>query len=230
MRHSYISTFAVLAIVWSTQSAAAVTTHDDSVRVTVRIYRAPEGDQWLEPALAQAAALLSAVSVRIEWVSCGGGSGQPLRCRVAPAVGELALRVVRTPGDDRDPMSMPLGDSVIDRRAKAGTLATIYADRIVWLADQSRMTVATLAGRAVAHELGHLLMATPVHDTVGLMRAHWTVPELARDDPRDWVFTAADAKAIRRRASREAAPRQVRSLLASPSSSFAVGSVDAEID
>lgn len=210
MRRWQIWTIAALAIVRSTTTAAAVTTPSERMRVTVRIYRAPDDEQWLEPALAQARALLSAVSVRIEWVSCGVGSGQPLLCRVPPAAGEFAVRLTHAAGSDDDPASMALGDSLIDRRAQAGTLATIYANRVVWLADQSHVSVATLAGRAIAHELGHLLMATPAHDASGLMRAHWTVPELARDDPRDWVFTAADAKAIKRRASRNAVVREAQ--------------------
>ena len=58
----------------------------------------------------------------------------------------------------------------------------------------------TLLGRAIAHELGHLLLATTTHGPVGLMRAYWSREEVRRGQPRDWNFVPSELAALRRRA------------------------------
>jgi hypothetical protein len=104
--------------------------------------------------------------------------------------------------------SLPLGDAMIDTHAHSGVLATIYFDRIEWLARQAGADGRTLLGRAIAHELGHLLMATTTHGPVGLMRAYWSQDEVRRAHPRDWSFAPGELAAMRRRA--EARERDTR--------------------
>jgi hypothetical protein len=43
-----------------------------------------------------------------------------------------------------------------------------------------------LLGRAMAHEIGHLILGTTQHDSRGLMRGRWTVIQLQNNRPRDW--------------------------------------------
>ena len=43
-----------------------------------------------------------------------------------------------------------------------------------------------LLGRAMAHEIGHLILGTTQHDSRGLMRGRWTVIELQNNRPWDW--------------------------------------------
>ena len=56
--------------------------------------------------------------------------------------------------------TLPLGDAMLDRHTGTGVLATIYVDRVEWLARQAGADSRALLGRAIAHELGHLLLAT----------------------------------------------------------------------
>ena len=73
-------------------------------------------------------------------------------------------------------------------RAGIGVLATIYFDRVMWLAHEAGTDSRVLLGRAIAHELGHLLLATTTHGPVGLMRAHWSQgrhDDVRRGDRRD---------------------------------------------
>ncbi len=81
--------------------------------------------------------------------------------------GELAIRIVRSLVAPRYSGTLPLGEAMIDTRAGTGVLATIYIDRIEWLAHQAGVDARALLGRAIAHELGHLLMATTTHGPVG---------------------------------------------------------------
>ena len=43
-------------------------------------------------------------------------------------------------------------------QASAGVLATVFLDRVEWLAFEAGADIALLLGRVAAHELGHLLM------------------------------------------------------------------------
>jgi hypothetical protein len=190
------------------------------VAVTVRVYDVLE-DASLGAALAHANAAMSGVAVFPEWVRCiGTAATSPSRCAAPLLRGELAVRIVDGPRPARG-NEVALGNSIIAHDHATGTLATVYADRVLALARLSRTDPMVLLGRAIAHELGHLLMGTTRHDSEGLMRQTWTTSELARGDPRDWSFAPGDAAAIRRRASRDEAPRLAQSLRRSPSSSSA---------
>jgi hypothetical protein len=57
---------------------------------------------------------------------------------------------------------------------------------------------AILLARAIAHEIGHLLMGTTQHASNGLMRAVWSQAELRRKAAADWEFSKAEAQAMRR--------------------------------
>ena len=52
---------------------------------------------------------------------------------------------------------------------------------------------------AVAHEMGHLLLATSVHAASGLMRPIWSREDLRKARDADWSFTREEIAAIRRR-------------------------------
>ena len=115
----------------------------------------------------------------------------------ALAADELALRLVRLPPLQGQPDHVALGYSLVDMRLGAGSLATIYVDRVAALAGAWHLDVRTLLGRAVAHEIGHLLLGTANHARVGLMRAVWSQDALRREQPGDWVFTPRDAQTMR---------------------------------
>jgi hypothetical protein len=85
-------------------------------------------------------------------------------------------------------------------------LATIYIDRVEWLAHEAGGDSRALLGRAIAHELGHLLLASTSHGPIGLMRALWSQDEVRRGLVRDWTFAPTDLQAIRSRALRLTGP------------------------
>jgi hypothetical protein len=146
-------------------------------------------------ALEHARTTLEAASVDVAWRICPSSA-----CDAPMAPGELAIRIVRAAVPPRYDGTLPLGDALIDTHARAGVLATLYIDRIEWLAHQAGTDRRTLLGRAIAHELGHLLLATTTHGPVGLMRAYWSREEVRRGQPRDWNFAPSELAALRRRA------------------------------
>jgi hypothetical protein len=155
-------------------------------------------------ALDQARTALDAASIDVVWRMCPGSPS----CEVPMSPRELAIRIVRSPMPPRYDGTLPLGDAMIDTRTGAGVLATVYVDRIEWLANHAGADTRALLGRAIAHELGHLLLATTTHGPVGLMRAYWSQEEVRRGQPRDWRFAPPELAAMRRRA--EARERDAR--------------------
>jgi hypothetical protein len=88
---------------------------------------------------------------------------------------------------------------MVDLVEHAGTLATIYIDRVDALAARTGIDRGELLGRAVAHEIGHLVLGTSEHAPFGLMRATWTAAEIQRRVPLDWMFSAQQGRDMRRR-------------------------------
>jgi hypothetical protein len=154
-------------------------------------------------ALDQARRTLAA-SIDVIWRMCPTSPS----CDAPLASGELAIRIVRSPLPERPTGMVSLGDATMDRPSGVGVLATIYFDRVMRLADEAGTDSRVLLGRAIAHELGHLLLATTTHGSVGLMRAHWSQEEVRRGQPRDWSFAPSELAAMRRRA--EARERDTR--------------------
>jgi hypothetical protein len=108
------------------------------------------------------------------------------RCDDVLRAGEVIVRVVTAPGPDG---SRTLGASFVDPLSGGGVLATVFGDRVHAAAARGGGDAAVLLGRAVAHEVGHLLIGTSRHSRRGLMRAWWTDDELRRDAESDWVFS-----------------------------------------
>jgi hypothetical protein len=173
--------------------------------VVVRVYDATgalAGANRL--ALDQARKTLEAASIDVIWRMCPASPS----CDAPMTPGELSIRIVRSAAPLRHYGALPLGDAMIDRRTGTGVLATIYIDRVAWLAHEAGADRRSLLGRAIAHELGHLMLATTTHGPVGLMRAFWSQNEVRRGQTSDWSFAPAELAAMRSRA--EARERNAR--------------------
>jgi hypothetical protein len=149
-------------------------------------------------AFARAGEILARVEVDAAWLECParGFAWSSSRCATPPVAGELVLRLVRasTEASQRHPQA--LGYSVVDTETGVGTLATVFADRVELLAQRARFDRAAVLGRAMAHEIGHLILGTSRHSGSGLMREHWTFEELRRNRPGDWLFTTAERESV----------------------------------
>ncbi|HTM04042.1 MAG TPA: hypothetical protein VL173_11100 [Vicinamibacterales bacterium] len=152
--------------------------------------------EWLA-ARREATDVLNDAGIDVEWIDCSGAPPRPdvrARCDAPLKRDEVAVRLVRrVPPAYAGPL--PLGEALVDPRLGSGTLATIYVDRVEWFAREGHANSGTLLGRALAHELGHLLLGDA--HTSGLMRPCWTRDDLLRARAADWTFTAADAARLR---------------------------------
>lgn len=146
-------------------------------------------------------AVLNRAGIRIAWVHCSSfratdAARGPARCAVPTGRNDVVLRIISAPSSaPRD--LVPLGDSMVDTSRQSGMLATIYLDRVEWLAREAAVPVDAVLSRAMAHELGHLLLGTAAHSTRGLMRPVWRPEEFALDRPSDWTIAPADSEQMR---------------------------------
>lgn len=138
--------------------------------------------------------IMKSAGVAVTWPRC------PCLSPVSP--GELVVRITASV-----PASTPgsLGFSFVDIGRKAGTLATVFADRVQALAAIAGVDEGELLGRVLAHEIAHLLLGTRDHKPHGLMRGEWKASELVQQRPSDWLLSRSEGvkirQAIKRRSS-----------------------------
>ncbi len=161
--------------------------------VTARVYVSPDlpGDT-LRAALDVARSAFAVGAVEVTWKICG-----PSECNTPPAPTELIVRFVNSRGRHLD--TRCLGEALIDMQKRTGVMATVYVDRVLHLARNLEIDLRVLLGRTIAHEMGHLLLATNTHGASGLMRELWSREELIGERADDWILHPFESAAIRQR-------------------------------
>ena len=166
--------------------------------LVVRLYGGPAVSTYdRQSALEEAKTILRHAGFAPEWVTCPADVPPPQRCTVPLHGAELAVRFATAPPQANPLQWLSLGYSLVDPGTQSGALATVYLDRVKWLATASTAEVATLLGRAIAHELGHLLLGTPQHGRFGVMRAVWSSQMVRNSRPSEWRFSAREARQMR---------------------------------
>jgi hypothetical protein len=139
--------------------------------------------------------LLRTAGIDSSWRNCRTAEGPSSQssdlCNDVLKASEVIVRIVRAPPAITD--VEVLGYSHVDAYRRQGTLATVFADRVRALAAALRIDEGTLLGRAMTHEIGHLLLGSLDHAHEGLMRGHWS----AEGRPADWIFSFTQAEQIR---------------------------------
>jgi hypothetical protein len=169
--------------------------------LTVRVFDAAQlGAEAMKQAQRTAKAAFDRIDIVSRWQYCASVTSPPESqpaCAQPLAPAEVIVRLL---GDAHsrsgDPLS--LGHSYVDLEAQAGVLATVFVDRVTSTARRVRGDRATLLGRAIAHEIGHLLLGTTTHGQSGLMRAHWSDGDLLRAFNWGWWFSSKEGAAMRR--------------------------------
>jgi hypothetical protein len=198
-------TLATLAVL------AAADVSADERRVVVRVYDVGS----LAPAVRAAAihtasAIVEQAGLPVEWHDCTGDGRRPacqnsrrsgnLIVRILPALalGPSARGSALAANTSSDDSNFQLGLAVMDRDTGLGTMATLFHDQVLSVATRTGVDSSQLLGRALAHEIGHLLLGISGHSPTGLMRAVWTATELTSNRSEDWLFAPADRQRLQR--------------------------------
>jgi len=185
---------------------AAPPARADDLTVVIRLYDMATGNAaGRVVAMRTAADAIATAGIQVKWRDCSrGGAAHP--CRTVRDTGDLVVRVMPARGatataspsatvrdGDGD---VQLGFAPIDPSGRATVIATIYYDVVLGVAHRTGSGANELLGRAIAHEIGHLLLRAPGHGHTGLMRPLWTDDELMRNHPGDWTFSEADRRQV----------------------------------
>lgn len=123
---------------------------------------------------------------RTRWLATTG-------CAEALKPAEVVVRIVATPSSSKQEAHDVLGLSYMNKAGEIPVLATVFGDAVIRVAARTYVEPGILLGRALAHEVGHLLLGTTEHTTTGLMRANWTAAQLQR---LDWSFSRTERRQI----------------------------------
>ena len=163
-------------------------------RLVVRVYNATGlPSRELRETNRVAAAALAPAGVEVRWVACPAAGDAVCRAPLGP--NEVVVRLI--PAATRistEPAS--LGSTLLDPRGRPAVLSTIFMDRVDVVAHRAQIDRSRLAGLAMAHELGHLLLNAPGHGDHGLMRAFWTDDALRSTNPEDWRLQPKEVRAV----------------------------------
>jgi hypothetical protein len=162
---------------------------DDSL--LVRIYdNAGVLTSELAAALRTTYDILRRADLSVDWVQCRARRDGPVPvvCDQPLSSGDVVVRLIE--GSDKETGERrALGYSLFDANGVSG-FATVYVDRVDWLAKRAQYPRAPVLGRAIAHEIGHLILRSNAHTETGLMREVWTAEQVVRNRREDWTFSA----------------------------------------
>jgi hypothetical protein len=172
--------------------AAAPPARGADASIVVRVYDMATADAARRlAALHEASQALATAGVAVDWRDCSlGGASHP--CKTARRPGDLVVRIV----PDSAPRTVELGFASVDPSGRPTVIATVYYDVVRRVAGRTGLDEHALLGRAMAHEIGHLLLRAPGHGRSGLMRPLWTDAELAANRPADWAFTDEESRQV----------------------------------
>jgi len=182
----------------------------DSTALIIRVYDTTDtAANTRAEAIRTAAGIVKEAGIPVEWRDCTNAStgslcqdvrpGRDLIVRIMPEVTPSAsfrgsaLQLRTVPG-----RSLQLGVAVINPVTLSGEMATIFQEQVRAVARRSGVDDATVLGRAVAHEVGHLLLRAREHSASGIMRGAWSLEELTTDRAEDWQFAPTDRERIQR--------------------------------
>jgi hypothetical protein len=203
-----------LAFVLLTTPTAAIGRDFSRASLVVRTYNnygVPADD--LLAARTHVDAIFSDAGIGLSWLDCWDRGNEPVAaspaCRQPLDRTHLVLRLQAA-----QPVSgkryISIGFSLVSLEGGDPFLATVFADLVAAISRGATADFRLLLGRAIAHELGHLLLNTDRHAECGLMRAGWSRAELRRNNPADWKFLEDEIATIRSSAMSRTIPLSAR--------------------
>jgi hypothetical protein len=153
----------------------------------------------LRAARIHAADILKNAGIDVTWMDCwyldSAPSDAPQGCHDGLGGNEIVLRLQKA-RERSGRQYVSLGFSLVGNEG-VPFLATVYPDLVQSIARSAGVDSREVLGRAIAHEIGHILLNTNGHPTTGLMRAAWSRGELRRNVAGDWQFLVEETHVMR---------------------------------
>ena len=206
----------ILGVVLLAMPKTAVGRDFSRASLTVRTYNnygLPADD--LLTARAHVDEIFRTAGVDLTWLDCWyrdiEPANAPAQCRQPLGAHELTLRLQApsTPGTKR---YVSMGFSLVNLEAGVPFLATVFVDLVASISRGAGVDFRLLLGRAIAHELGHLLLNSSRHADRGLMRAGWSHADIRKNNEADWRFLQKEIATIRTAVTARTTPLSTRAL------------------
>jgi len=137
--------------------------------------------------------------VDVDWANCDrpAGEGQIVSsCHVTEFPRHLQLSIAQR---SRNLTESILGVSFLAEDG-SGCYSDVFLEPTEELHEKLHViSLGTLLGHVVAHEIGHLLLGTNSHSDAGIMRPHWNARDLANAGKAELHFTPAQGRTMRAR-------------------------------
>jgi hypothetical protein len=133
--------------------------------------------------------------LEIRWLNCSPlphVPENPSECAAAEFPRHFQLRIARRSLDLNE---LAMGISYLSADG-TGCYADLFYDRaqLIHQTSPSQVSLATLLGHGIAHELGHLLLGTNSHAPIGIMRARWQPADLASASHGRLLFSTTQSR------------------------------------
>lgn len=152
----------------------------------------------------EASGILAQAGVIARWTDCptlpGDLANYP-NCQPPWQVNDYVMNILP------DSMAALMGKSedALGLATKCATgpscTASVFYGRVSNLAGGDSAPADVLLARAMAHEIGHLLLGANSHSPTGIMRGHWSAHEFRLNARLDMLFTAEQSRRMRTRLS-----------------------------
>jgi len=163
-----------------------------TVRLNVSVYNdARVAQPMLKKAEFVAAKVLRRADVYVNWENCSDyACNHPDR--------RLSLRI--TPNTIRSMQASIFGVAFLSSDGR-GRYADVFYSRVLQLHNDNGVSLPEVLGCVMAHELGHLLLGSNAHSTIGIMQRQWRATELNQLQRGALLFTTEQAIKMQQRMS-----------------------------
>ena len=204
------------ALAWAKNSPG---TPQDAWAITLRVSNYAHVNRLaLLAAEGEATGILAQAGVTARWVDCPTSNAEWENypdCQSAWQANDYGVRVLpKAMVDSAGKWQEALGVAY-DSDGLFAYLANVFYDRVDSLS-QGASPMPLLLGRAMAHEIGHLLLGTHSHSSKGIMRPFWSGQDLRLDVSPYLLFTPEQSRQMKARLAARAQAWQAQAKVANP--------------
>lgn len=164
---------------------------EKEIRVTVLVHNYALLAQILIEAQERAGLIFRKAGVEIEWADCPLRDEDPSlypRCLAVSDATQLFLRILPNTVAKTDTG----GEAFV-----AARIANIFWARVQEQAQRLKVSAPRFLAHTIAHELGHLLLGSNSHSSVGIMTARWDGRTVTRISQEGLYFNSQQSELIR---------------------------------
>lgn len=169
-----------------------------TAQLNVSVYNdAGVAQPMLKKAESMAATVLGRAGISVNWEDCSDRATSAYACD-HPEDGQFSLRI--TPDTINSMQASIFGVAFLSADGK-GRYADVFYSRVLQLYNDNSVSLPEVLGSVMAHELGHLLLGSNAHSTIGIMQRQWRAIELNQLQRGALLFTTEQAIKMQQRMS-----------------------------